>query len=646
VPDLDHGQQVKVMGSGANQYVLARDHAIYSCTCPAWRNMRLPIVQRRCKHLVAYLGDSALAPLPARPPPRRAFTPVRPAVVSTYEEPRAERGVREAALAEAIDLHVVLFDKMEEVYNLRLPKDVAYAAGFYLGLTEDEKAVLAPAVTRGLIGVGAWFLPDGLASQSDQRLRDRAIDDPPEVVSVMAGGDDDRYALIYDEPSELPVGVVRRSQGRTTLCSPTLLETLRERVAREAPLPLDDKNAYAPILAWLDEVLRRATAEIDEQSSLSFQSLGSGPGSFTNPYVPGWSVPHDLFGTREHGERQLAYAAGSPAVDEWITRAETELAEGSPGRALFFGRELHVRSGPAFREKASELLIRAYAMLGRTALVEIVRVHHRAFYPDAELYELPAAHAIVFAASAADVDAIANAWVSAPPTESDVEEALKRAASAEVFDAIFDRIDVDTRERATRVALGRRLTQLLRLPAGANDRAALAVLIGRIVARTTIDVRAFQRILESRDEELGRQAAQSVDLATTSQGETALHIAARAAKPGVVRVLLDRGADARAKNGKGRMAFDDASLASTGAPRDAHQVLLMLEAAGGGIGKVPTLAFSPADGPTWKVGDKVRHTKFGEGVVERVESGAEPKLQIRFGKKDVKVLLGKFIERR
>jgi hypothetical protein len=283
-------------------------------------------------------------------------------------------------------------------------------------------------------------------------------------------------------------------------------------------------------------------------------------------------------------------------------------------------------------------------MLGRTALLEIVRAQHLELHPSTELYELPPAHGIVLAASSADAAAIADAWLENPPTESDVEEALKRAASVEVFDAIFDRIDVDTRERATRVAVGRRLTQMLRLPAGSKDRSALALLIGRFVERTAIDTRAFQRILESRDGELTRKAAQSVDVTSTSQGEPPLHIAARAANATVVRVLLDRGADARAKNSRGRMAFDDASLASFASPREAHQILLMLEAAGGGIGKVPTLAFS--DGPTWSVGDKVRHTKFGDGVVERVESGTEPKLQIRFGKKDVKVLLGKFIERR
>lgn len=647
MPDLDDGQRVTVQGSGVNQYVLARERAIYSCTCPAWRNMRQPVVQRRCKHLIAYLGNTALAPVPApaarvaMPRPVRTY---RGVVVSTYQEPREVRSVREALLADTVDAHVVLADKMEELYNLRLPREIAYVAGFYLALSDDEKAILAEGVTRGLIGIGAWFTPDGHESRADERLRNRADDDPPELVPVMSGVEpDDRYALLYDEPSELPAGVVRRQGARTTVCSATLLETLRERVSIASPQPLEEHLAHSAILAWLDEVLRRANAEVDEESALSFQSLGWGRESFTNPYVPGWSVPQDLVGTREHGERHEAYAVSAPVVAEWIARAELELSEGAPGRALFLGRELHMAGVLAFRAKVTELLIRAYAMLGRTALLETVRVQHRARHPEIELYELPPAHGIVLAASSADAGALADAWEENPPTESDVEEALKRAGNAEVFDAIFERIDAQARDRATRVALGKHLAELLRLPAAAKERPLLAVLIGRIVTRTAIDARAFQRILDARDDELAAQAAQSVDLGSTSQGATPLHIAVRAAKPSVVRVLLDRGADARAKNGKGRMAFDDASLGSAVASRDAHAIMLMLEAAGGGVGKVPSLAASAES--TWRIGDKVTHVKFGEGVVQRVESGTEPKLEVCFGKADVKILLGKFLTR-
>lgn len=662
MPDLADGERVTVQGSSANSYVLARDRQVYSCTCPAWRNMRLPILQRRCKHLVAYLNDTTLASVstatrvsnavvlpvtPPRPAPRTTPEPTS----TTYDEPPELRQQRDAALGEAIDLHLVLFDKMEETYGLRLPKEIAYAAGFYLALREDEKAELAKISTRGLAGVGLWFAPGGLdyQGQGDPRLRDRLPDDPPEVVNVMYGAidkPDARYGLVYDEPSELPVGVVHREPGITTVRKTTLLETIRDDLHRDAPHPDEKTNLRrSNIAAWLNEVIRRARPEIEE-SALSFQSIGWTRGSFPVPYVPGWSVTEDLVGVREHGDRQRAYASSSPIVMEWIDRAHKDLADGSPGRALFLGRELHMSaSASAFRAQATELLIRAYGMLGRGPLLEIIRAHHLDLHPDVELYEPPPPHAIVIATDPEDV---ARAWDLQPPTESEIEEAFKRAASVEVFDAIFDRVDEDTRDRVTRTALGRRLSQMLRLPPQSPERGRLADLVGRFIDRTSIDARAFERIVQARCDDLAQRAVATVDLASNSQGATPLHIAARFARPGLVKTLLDRGADPRAKNAKGRWPFDDAAAASFHSERDAHEVMLLLEAAGGGVGKVPSLVFSDAP-PSWKVGDKVHHSKFGDGVVMVVGGvGDDAKLQVRFGKtkKDIKTLLGKFVERR
>lgn len=671
MPDLADGERVSVQGSGANSYVLARDRQVYSCTCPAWRNMRLPILQRRCKHLVAYLNDTTLAGVsgatrlsnavvlavtPPRPSPR---TVPEPLSYAKYDEPAELRQERDAALNEAVDLHIVLFDKMEETFGLRLPKDIAWAAGFYLALKEDEKDELAKISTRGLAGIGLWFTPGGLDYQGDARLRDRLRDDPPEVINVMYGPNDKpeaRYGLVYDEPFELPVGIVLREPGNTTVRKTTLLETLRDDLlAREPTNDAIVGRRRVNILNWLNEVIRRAQPEIEE-SSLTFQSIGWTRGSFPVPYVPGWSVTEDLVGVREHGDRQRAYASNAPVVGEWINNALKDLADGSPGRALFLGREMHMSpSASAFRAQASELLIRAYGMLGRGPLLEIIRAHHLELFPDVDLYEPPPPHAIVIAT---DPEEVARAWDLQPPTESEIEEAFKRATSVEVFDAIFERVDEETRERVTRTALGRRLSQMLRLPAKSPERKRLADLVGRFVDRTAIDARSFERIVQTNDNELSLRAAGSVDLTSTSQGATALHIAAGLARPPLVKTLLDRGADARAKNAKGRWPFDDASAASYRAERDAHEVMLLLEAAGGGVGKVPSLVFSDAP-PSWKVGDKVHHAKFGNGVVTTVAgNGDDAKLQIRFepvgapvGKSrkkvvgEVKTLLGKFVTR-
>jgi len=659
MPDLADGERVTVQGSGANSYVLTRERQVYSCSCPAWRNMRLPILQRRCKHLVAYLNDTTLAnvSVATRVSSAVVLPPAQPRIRIAddvaYDELPEQRRPREAALNDAVDLHIVLADKMEEVYGLRLPKEIAYAAGFYLGLRDDEKAELAKTVTRGLAGVGLWFAPGGLDFAGDMRLRDRLDDDPPEVVNVMYGAagpavEDARFGLVYDEPFELPSGVVYREAKMTSLRKPTLLETLRDAIGAlgrdESDVQVTARRASS--YAWINEVIRRATPEIEE-GALGFQSVGWTRGSFTLPYVPGWSVTEDLVGVREHGERLRAYASGSPNVLEWIDRAIRDLADGSPGRALFLGRELHMCGTTVFRAQATELLVRAYVMLGRIPLVEITRAHHLALYPDVDLYEPPPPHAIVIANDPEDV---AKAWELAPPNEADVEEAFKRASSVEVFDAIFDRVDEETRERVTKSALGRRLTQMLRLPAKAPDRARLAELVGRFIDRTAIDARSFERIVQANDNDLALRAANSVDLLSTSQGAGPLHIAARFARPVLVKALLERKADARSKNAKGRWPFDEAQAASAHSERSAHEVMLLLEAAGGGVGKVPSLVFSDAP-PSWRIGDKVHHAKFGDGVVQTVGGvGEDTKLQIKFGttRKDtqVKTLLGKFVERR
>lgn len=728
MPDLAEGQRVTVQGSGANSYELARDGSVYSCSCPAWRNIRLPIVQRRCKHLIAYLGDTPLASVTPRAlrPAMRTFQSTR-WQVEKYEEAPEVRRRREAVLEETLENHVVLFDKMEEVYGLRLPVEIAWVAGFYLALDDAEKAEAAKWATSGLIGVGAWFLPEGeMPSVANERLRDRHPEDPPELVPVMSGTEaGSRYALLYDEPSELPTGIVYRRGRTTTLCKATLLESLHDRFTQLTfgLLPIDSmypegiggaggvelleaavaavRAGEAPgaggvgdepaqrrrraIHAWLEAVLQKASTTI-ETGTLAFQGRGWKPGSFTLPYVPGWRVPEDLAGAREYEERHVAYAAQSPVIDEWFARAEADLSDGSPGRALFFGRELHLcgeHEGLALRAKASELLIRAYAMLGRTALIETVRAQHLALHPDVSLYELPPPHPIALAAEPADV---AAAWTESPPTEADIEEAFKRVMNADVFDAIFERVDGEIRERAARAALARRLNELLGAPgtvtapggggAGASggDRAALLHLIGRFVQRTAIDTRSFERILRAGDPFLDRRAAESVTLDSTWQGTTPLHVAARDARIDLVKVLLERGIDAKVKNARGRMAFDDAMTASDRRPREAHEVLLLLEAAGGGRGKVPSRRFEE-DAATWAIGDVVHHPKFGDGVVEKVEgTGDDAKLQIAFtpvekeepkpsdggkgGKgskrsksppkvtKEVKTLLGKFVQRR
>lgn len=72
MPALIEGQPVYIKGSGVKPYELKNVGGVYSCSCPAWRNVGGPQATRTCKHLKAHCGSaeeaarigSTLAPPP------------------------------------------------------------------------------------------------------------------------------------------------------------------------------------------------------------------------------------------------------------------------------------------------------------------------------------------------------------------------------------------------------------------------------------------------------------------------------------------------------------------------------------------------------------------------------------------------------
>lgn len=57
--DLSDGASVEVKGSGSSKYTIKNVGGVYSCTCPAWRNVGGPIDRRTCKHIKALRGEAA-----------------------------------------------------------------------------------------------------------------------------------------------------------------------------------------------------------------------------------------------------------------------------------------------------------------------------------------------------------------------------------------------------------------------------------------------------------------------------------------------------------------------------------------------------------------------------------------------------------
>lgn len=564
------------------------------------------------------------------------------------EQAKAQRVALDAAIASDVDRFVVLFDKMQESFGLRLPESLAYAMGFLHGLSSEERAELE-SYTGALIGVGAWF-EDELAVRrppnGDERLRDRDLSDPPELIPLLASAKE-RWGLWYDDSDELPTGIAvrwnapsfvdgeRKDVPETYQFQTSLLLAFRERIVGVGVgLP-----NHAALVNAVETALRKEAAKVRERSTVKLQHHGSLVRARMNPYLPDQHLPLDLVGDAAAAIRQKQYEREDDAVNENIERALAELRDGAPGRALFIGRELHAMQIPKWRFACTELLIRAYAALGRQPLGDIVRASYLHADPAQPIFELPPPHPVAAAAFSGDVDEILTALKRQQATSDDLEEAIVRADSEEAMDALLDHVDAATHNTDT--ALWRRLQFVFRSrkPKEAQRQRALAI---RLMERGSVSARAFERILRSEDKELVTLAAARVGLDSTYAGQLPLHIAARAPDPPSVKKLLERGADSKAKNADGRMAYDAAREAQAENPADPRpsEILQMLQVAGGGMAKPSLPASTEIE---YAEGDEVTHRKLGDGVVQSVSGeGEEAKLVIKF-ETETRTFLAKFV---
>lgn len=606
------------------------------------------------------------------------------------EDPDA-RKARVDILTSTVADYVVLFDKMQETFGLRLPESFAYGIGFLKALDPDERRDVEACIGK-LAGIARWFEDGevGTPPGGDERLRDRLLTDPPELVTILVNDTtNERWGLWYDDSDELPTGVAERrlvsdEPGfETRVDHATLAEAIRGRISTNVRAAVADLAAppsaepestnaaqarrWRVISHWLTEVLHLQAR--CEKSPIPIPTKGWILGERMSPYlenVP--DLPIDLVGYSAKDARREAYVAGAAIVNDWIERARDELRDGSPARALVIGRELNAFQGHEaarpWRYAASELLIRAYLAVGRRPFADIVRVTYQHDDPAAPLYVPPPPHPIVLAAEiggAGDSDAILHALSDGDvaPTAEDLEAALSAPSlTPSALDALVEhaRAAGDDGILALDTALWRRLQMFFRSrkPKDASHHKKLVL---RLIESGSVNARAFARVLRGGDAQLIKLAASRVDLSTTttlassthegesSAGATPLHLAARAANPEIVRLLLDRGADAKAKNAGGRMAFDSAREAQIENPNDprATEVLNMLQLAGGGMAKPP---LPVSDEVEYEEGDEVHHGKLGDGVVESVTGeGEEAKLKIRFAN-ETRTLLAKFVTKK
>lgn len=573
----------------------------------------------------------------------------------TYREDAATRAEREETLAAVVARHADVNAKMQSVYGMRLPRHLAYAAGFWLALSRAEREEAAAYVGAGLVGVGAWFQEGALARPVkkglDERLDHRSRRDPPEAVPVFGGtAEGGHWSLFYDDPAELPTVVVNdfaREGGETTAHEATLLESLRDGVVEATKSPDADEQPHLDaILAWLDTVLPR------EREAHRAEKVAPPPARTRwllggmDPVVPGWSLPEDLVGLAIQRKRAAAYRAKDASVRASIERAVSELDAGQPGRALFVGRELHFVDADEWRAECTDLLVRAYEALGRRALADVVRAHHaHREISNVSVYEASASplRAAVARGDAAEVTRLL-ASSAAPLAPRDLADTLTSASAIDVIDALLER---DPDGAAAGEAVHAWIEEIPVTTSDSESHRLLRARVTHIFARKGARGRGFDAALRLAADvaaDVIDAAAKHADLAwrDPKTGVSALHLAARAGKPEVVRAMLDRGAEATARDASGKTAYDWARDAWQTAPREAAAIFELLEARGGGPAKAA--AAPPAE---WNPGDLVEHVKFGEGVVTAVGTGTgdDTKLTIKFGA-DSKTLLARFVKRR
>lgn len=635
--DLLEGQTVAVQGSSGNVYTLERKGDVYSCTCPAWKNQKVAIQERTCKHLRAHLGEAHENERVGAGVAPRAASPRRPAQPPGVGEDPERRAERRAALQTALDRFPSVHDRMEEIYGLRMPKHLAYAMGFWMGLDRAERSEAWAYLGNGPGGVGDWFF-DGMLDRKvipglDERLQDRFRCDPPEMVTIFSGNSDGgHWGLWYDDPKELPRTVVMnyaRDDGETSACERTLLASLRDHIAgREGDEPFEPGEwpHRLTILSWFYECLKgeqlaHAEENIPNPLARPDYRLGGYPS-----LAPGYVLPAEEQTYAAHQKRYAAYKARAPEVREWIASAFADLAAGKPGPALMLGRELHWLDADDYREDGAKMLIDAYRALDRHALAEIIRVHHQhRDLQSVHVYQPIEASEFMMNVAQGNLDAIR----AASPPKTELAEALVQARP-EVLAVLLERPIARTLAGDAVVERIGQLAEWKDIPDLAESTRAAILTLLRFGGASG---KGFGKALTSGDEAVKKAAFEHAD---PSGG--VLHVAARLPSLEGVKLLLDRGADPKAKDANGKTPYDAARDGWIRDQRTASAILELLTARGGG----PEPVAKPA-AKGWAPGGKVTHSKFGEGMIEAVNGeGDEAKLTIAFsaGKK---TLMAKFV---
>ena len=638
---MHDGERVSISGSTGSTYQLSRTGHVHACTCPAWTKQKLPPEQRTCKHLRAHLGDAhedlrvGNGALDARV--ARAQERARKAIISGPQDPPEIRAHRKAALAAAVARFATAAERMRATYGMPLPRHLAYAVGFWLGLTDAERQEAWSYFGNGPAGVGEWFEPGGLdrVVVLDERLHYRYRRDPPEFVTVWTGNSDGgHWGLWYDDPRELPrlfAYNYARDSSENSEGKSTLLASLRDDLKAGDFKPGEWEHARH-ILAWLDEVhAQELAAHRDEQIGPPPLRTGHTVGGL-DPVVRGARIPEEFTGFTSSEARLTTYRKDLPKARQWISQAHAELARGEPMRALFLARELHWSDHDGLRDEAAELGIKAYEAVDRHLLAEVLRVHvaHRDL-PNVDIYRDPPLDPLVEAARLGDLELI-DLLLAESPEPAKISLAVMNAVAIPAV----DRLLAAAGPEMPALKLAGVVHELARMHTWKQESPPHDALVEHLLIRGAAPDLAFVQALAGKLHALALRLVPLIDLTLQNQdGLYPLHRAAQAGAVAVVRALLSRGADPFARDAHDKTPHERA--------RDIWQEMRSesLEL----LGLLPQSAVAVAVSTDYAAGDTVTHAKFGPGVVlAREGAGDTAKLTIDFADTQ-RQLLARFVRR-
>lgn len=266
---------------------------------------------------------------------------------------------------------------VKKVWGLRVPRSLIPVRALLDFAASDWSETLAARLVLDFelsaAGVLERFavggLELGLQKGKDELCLGRYFRDPPELLTFLHGGEDGlHFGLWYDEDDRLPSRVMMnfsRDSGETWFAGSTPMQALVKRISEREPAPGHGdfrRRLLLEVLAWFAEADGKAPRKEPAPP----------------PILGGWGVrcAGEASPCDDPAVADEALSKKPGVVKKWIKEAEARLAKGDARMALVLGRSMHWKCNDLSLEASGPLLEKAYAALGRKALLAITKAHY------------------------------------------------------------------------------------------------------------------------------------------------------------------------------------------------------------------------------------------------------------------------------